>query len=277
MIHLLLNTLALDPHRWTPDKIAAYRLEVLLPRIAEAGFEGIELWQYHITREPEAEVVRLRALAEACGVTVPVVGLYPALHHQGAARQNAWEQVPRGVDYAALLGAHAIKIFVGNKGTTAHTEAEYERALTFLADLAVLIGSQGMILTGEAHPDTLFDAPEACLRVLAAVDNEHLKICFQSYDFVDTAQTLADYERLSDHVIHVHYQGRQGGTLALLEEADLDYEALTRALVAWGFEGYLSLELVKASVVEAPTPFDLDQVLRYAQQDRNFVRRVLEG
>ena len=44
MAHLLLNTLALDPNRWTPEKIAYYPLGALLVPIAEAGFGGVELW-----------------------------------------------------------------------------------------------------------------------------------------------------------------------------------------------------------------------------------------
>ena len=68
MAHLLLNTLALDPNRWTPEKIAYYPLDALLMPIAEAGFHGVELWQYHVSREREAGVRRLRAQAEALGL-----------------------------------------------------------------------------------------------------------------------------------------------------------------------------------------------------------------
>ena len=53
-----------------------------------------------------------------------------------------------------------------------------------------------------------------------------------------------------------------------------DVLAPARALAARGFDGYLCLELVKASVVAAPADFDLDRVLTHAQRDRDFVRHA---
>ena len=276
MPQLLLNTLALDPHRWTPEKIGYYRLDALLGPIAEVGFRGIELWQYHISRERKTDVRRLRERAEALGVRVPVVGMYPVLHLDGAARRKAWDDVEKMVDYAALLGAEVVKIFLGNKGTDALTEAEHARSLAFLIDLVERAGSRGLTITGETHAHTLFDSLDACRAVLGAVDAEHFKVCFQPYDLADTAQALADYDALRQHVVHVHYQGRRGEVLTLLQHADLDYAALTRTLAASGFDGYLCVELVKDSIVEPPALFDLNQVLRNAQQDRDFVLNVAQ-
>ena len=131
-----------------------------------------------------------------------------------------------------------------------------------------------MTITGETHAHTLFDSLEACRVVLDAVGAGSFKVCFQPYDLTDTAQALAQYDALRAHVVHVHYQGRRSGDLALLEDADLDYDTLTRTLAAHGFEGYLCIELVKDCIVETPTAFDLERVLHQAQQDRDFVLRV---
>ena len=133
-----------------------------------------------------------------------------------------------------------------------------------------------MTITGETHADTLFDSLDACRAVLDAVGADNLKVCFQPYDLTDTGQALAQYHALREHVVHVHYQGRRSGDLALLEDADLDYDTLTRTLAAHDFEGYLCIELVKDCIVETPTAFDLERVLHQAQQDRDFVLRVAE-
>ena len=276
MPQLVLNTLALDPNRWTPEKRAYHPLGSLLSPIAEAGFHGVELWQYHVSREHEAAVARLREQAEALGLRMPIVGMYPRLHLHGPARQEAWDEVQRVFAYAALLGAAIVKIFVGSKGTRQHTDAEYNRALAFLIDMTTLAASHGLTITGETHPDTLFDSLGACRRVLDAVQSDHLKICFQPYDFADTPQALADYEALHRHVVHVHFQGRRAGALTHLEDADLDYETFTGSLAAHRFDGYLCLELVKDCVVDNATDFDLDLVLKNAQRDRDFVLRAAE-
>lgn len=274
MPHLLLNTLALDPNRWTPKKHPYYRLDTLLPSIAEAGFRGIELWQYHISRARKAEVERLHDQAEALGLRVPIVGMYPRLHLHGLARRAAWDEVKRMFEYAALLRTAIVKIFVGSKGTDQHTDAEYDRALAFLSDMTALATSHGLTITGELHPNTLFDSLDACRRVRAAVPSDTFKICFQPYDFADTPQALADYEALHRDVVHVHYQGRRSGALTHLEDADLDYDAFTGHLATHGFEGYLCIELVKDCIVDDPADFDLDLVLKHAQQDRDFVLRT---
>ena len=210
MPQLLLNTLALDPHRWTPEKIGYYRLDALLEPVAEAGFRGLELWPYHLSRESKAGVRRLRERAEALGVCIPVVGMYPQLHLDGAAHRAAWDEAAKVVEAAGMLGAEVAKIFVGSKGTDALTEAEYKRSLAFLADLVDWAGASGLTITGETHAHTLFDSLDACRAVLDAVGTENFKICFQPYDLTDTAQALAQYDVLHPHVVHVHYQGRRG-------------------------------------------------------------------
>lgn len=271
MARLLLNTLALDPNRWTPHKLPYYRLETLVSPMAEAGFQHVELWQYHIAHEAERTVQQLWNRAAALGMCFSVVGLYPRLHLEGAARRDAWDAAQRMLDYAGVLRAEVVKIFVGTQGTGALDEAAYQRSLAFLADLVEQAQARGLIITGETHPDTLFDAPEACLKVLGAVNSPHFKVCFQPFGFADTVQALADYEALAEHVIHVHYQGRRAGALTRLADADLDYRAFTCALAARGFDGYLCIELVEDSIVPDPAHFDLSRVLTHAQRDRDFV------
>ncbi len=271
MPRLLLNTIALDPNRWTADKTPHFALCDLLLPIAEAGFRGLEVWQHHVAREDDRAVAALRRQADDLGLDFPVVGLYPTLHHEGEAERQAFDTARRVLDHARRLGASVVKLFVGSKGTAETTEAEYARSLTFVQALCEEARTRHLTLTGETHPDTLFDTLSATRRFLQDVGAENFKVCFQPYDFTDTPRAVADYAALREQVLHVHLQGRKDDGLSLLAAADLDYDILLKALARHHFDGFLCLEFVAGCVVPDPAVFDLAHVLETAQQDRDFV------
>lgn len=274
MADLLLNTIALDPNRWTADKIPHYALADLLPAVAEAGFPDVEIWHYHLTHPSEAGVAALDERMQHLGLRAPVVGAYPVLHLEGEALYRERAAMHALMDRAHRLGARVVKCFAGRLGSDAVDEPAYARSVRFTRELAAYAGSLGLTLTAETHPDTLCDSVAACRRFLEAVEASNLHLCFQPFDFTDTAQAGADYEALRKHVIHVHLQGRANDRITLLEEADIDYRPVLQALADGGFDGYLCIEFVKGCVVDRPDAFDLDLVLANARRDRDFVLQV---
>ena len=81
---------------------------------------------------------------------------------------------------------------------------------------------------------------------------------------------------MPDRVWHLHYQGRKGREICLLEDADLDYAQYTRFIAESGFKGYLCIEFVKDCVVACSELLDVTKVLTNAERDREFVRKHLE-
>ena len=72
----ILATIALEPRRWSPPpRFAAMSLHYLLPHIAAAGFDKIEVWQWHISRQELEEVRLMREQADALGVSIPYIGV----------------------------------------------------------------------------------------------------------------------------------------------------------------------------------------------------------
>jgi len=74
-IQLLLNSVALEPNRWTKEKIPHFQLEQLLKPITKAGFRFLELWQYHISREREKVIHRIKSTGDNSGLSFPIIGL----------------------------------------------------------------------------------------------------------------------------------------------------------------------------------------------------------
>ncbi len=276
MVQLLLNTIALDPNRWVKDKRPSQRLDRLLPHVADAGFHFVEVWQYHISEEDEPHIHAIRAMGDSLGLSFPVVGMYPQLHLADEARGPEMERVRRLFTYAKTLGARVVKIFVGTQAGASICETEYDRSVAFMKGMVRLAKTFNLTLTGETHQKTLFDSIDSCRRFLRDVHDEDFKVCFQPYDLKNTAQTLHDYELVARDVIHVHYQGRRGDRIDLLENSDLDYRRLTQTLAETGFNGYICIEFTKDCVVPSPAAFDLHAVLSNAKKDRDFIIRAAE-
>jgi len=274
MIYLLLNSIALDPNRWTNDKTAYYKFDQLLKPIADAGFHYIEIWGYHILRESEKSISSFQQMGSSLGLHFPIIGLYPKLHLIGNGRRKEMDQLKKIFNDAKILRSSIIKIFVGNIGTEVITSAEYERSVEFMSEMTTLAKSSGLVIVGETHQKTLFDNIGSCKKLLKEVAATNLKICFQPYNMCDTEQTVRDYEELHENVIHVHYQGRKNKKLDFLKYSNIDHDILTRKLIDSGFNGYISLEFVKDCVVKNSEDFDLLLVLKNAKRDRDFIATI---
>lgn len=276
MIQILFNSIALDPNRWTLDKIAYFQLDQLLDHVAKAGFHFVEVWQYHISRATESEIRKYHKIANSLGLAFPVIGMYPRLHFSGRERQNELDRIEMLINYAKLLGTDIIKVFVGVHGSDQTADSEYQRSVEFMQEILDLAGCYNLIITGETHQDTLFDSIESCEKFIKAINSENLKMCFQPFDFYNTEKAISDYHLLADNVIHIHYQGQKDGKIDLLKDSELDYGKLTKEFIERGFSGKICVEFVKNCVVKDPKDFDLKEVLENAVLDRDFLVNTLE-
>ena len=127
MIQLLLNSIALEPNRWTKDKIAHFSLEQLLDPITRSGFHFVEIWQYHISRASSSEIKKVQTIANSLDLNFPVVGMYPKLHLTGKQWQNEMNDIERIMNYAKQLNTEIIKIFTGVFGSDKITNSQYQK------------------------------------------------------------------------------------------------------------------------------------------------------
>ena len=119
---IYLGTVALEPMRWAaflgaPDggaEAPLTQVSALQDRIRDAGFDGIEVWQRHITEAPEAEVRRIVGHALPVGVFNSYVSLDEPEEHERFAIAAL----------AAEVGAHGIKFNTGNDPGSAPAYAE---------------------------------------------------------------------------------------------------------------------------------------------------------
>lgn len=272
---ILLNTIALEPNRWTADKVPHYRLYDILEAAADHGFTAFEVWQYHLSKEPESEIDRIIDLANRRYLTFPVIGIYPKLHLTGHERKWELEEIENICKYAGKLHTHILKFFVGSISPEEITHTEYHDSVSFVKEMADMVEYYGLRLSGEIHENTLFGNQKICRDFLWDVYADNFKVCFQPLDFHDTDKTIDLYREMSKDVIHIHLQGRKNGDLCSLKDADIDYNRLFHVFNDSGFTGYYSLEFVKDCVVQEPLRFDMDTVLHNANADREFVNSLI--
>ena len=277
-MQLLLNTIMLEPNRWTAGHALSRPLAALLDPMAAAGFLQLEVWGYHLDRLSEAEVEQLAAGLEARAMRAVGVGAYPSFHLEGAEDEEQRRSLEQLVGAAFRLGASVFKIFPGRVGTADAGETVWRRSVEGMSRLADRTGEAGMLLTLETHGGTLCDTLDGTRRLLDELPEDGVGICFQPYVGHDTATAMAAFDALGSRVRHLHLQNRKDGAAALLEEGDwTDYRRFLPHVRRSGLDGPMCLEFTAGITPAEGEAFDLAGVLANAARDRAFVERLWRG
>lgn len=271
---IVLNSIALEPNRWTEGKIPYFHLRDLLLPVKEAGFDSVEVWQNHVDLLDRAAVGLLKETGDSLGISFPIIGMYPRFVVPEEEREDELDHWSRMAERVDILDSDILKVMPGRTPSEDLSNGKWDRAVAFVREALEKTEEPGFLVPLETHGGTVADDPDALLRFLDDVGSDRLKICWQPYDFADTDEAIELYDKLSDHIIHLHLQGRCDGQMELLEDSDLDYEAILGHIFESGFDGYLSIEFVKNCVVNDPVNFDVEDVLKNARQDREFIESV---
>lgn len=274
-MQLLLNTIMLEPNRWTAGHTLSRPLADLLQPMAAAGFSELEVWGYHLDRLSEVEVDHLSGALRTRAMRVVAVGAYPSFHLEGAGDEEQRRRLERLVAAAVRLGASVFKIFPGSVGSAQVDEAVWRRSVERIRRLARRTGEAGLALTLETHGGTLCDTLEGTRRLLDQLPEDGVGICFQPYIEHDTVAAMAAFDALRPRILHLHLQNRGPGGAALLEEGDwTDYRRFLAHVRRSGFDGPMCLEFTAGITPAEGEAFDLAAVLANAARDRAFVERL---
>lgn len=275
-MRVLFNTIALEPNRWTKEKRPAHDLgDVLLPRIAEAGFTKIEVWPFHILHKSLDELKKLREQAEKRGLSFLVLGAYPEFHHSGANDEAPRAQRHEILERARVLGAPWVKYFFGRVAGSALTPEQWAATEANFSAWILDGRRQGLNFCAELHNNTLFDPYETGAKQVNLHPGWDVKFCFQPYDFKSTAKNLALIGKLGSKIVHAHFQGRNADGYSRLADSDLDYSKLVPALTMANPEIMHSVEFVKNGFPKEGEALDFDKALADAVADAQFIERYL--
>jgi sugar phosphate isomerase/epimerase len=234
-----------------------YRLpiEEILPRVAELGYEGVEIWGPHLDGKPDEELATLAR--EARDLNLAIACLTPYFCFTGT--KEMWEAslgiARRFIHYAQVLGAPLVRglTSVGielkdykerpiakleswapsEKATEEQWEETIRAYRTITAEIEKAAGDVTFAM--ETHGNNLTDTLAGCRRLLAAVKSPHLKLLYQNFLGRDPIDGL---DEVYDDVVHVHVQYVGGRGKKFLP-------VVTR-LAEKGYEGWVNVEFTDA-------------------------------
>ncbi len=258
---VLLGTVALEPNRWglvDPSGRATIDVAALIPHLGQAGFDGLELWDRHLTQASPTQAAAL------VGGPLPLT-IFNSYVGFDDADPTDRATVARWVAQAA---SRAVKFNVGNDPASERLYAE--RVAAWLeempADVALLCECHEGISIAEdpTVAARIFDAAGPADRVQAIVHThespDHLRERFDAYG-----------ERITH--VHVNFLDVRGRGAPALQDVRGDLAAKVALLHGLGFRGSWTIEFVHGVLTDHDHP---ELLLEQATRDLAVLRDVLE-
>lgn len=247
---IYLGTVLLEKNRWARERVPSLAISEWLPRIAAAGFDGLELWQNHALLADDEERERLRQSP----APVKIFNSYARCEHESG------DERTRSAECARFFGAEGMKF---NFGRDLDRHEEYVRSVkAWRAELPARFR-----FLCECHGGTTVQEPRAAAEALRRSVGEDYEVIVHGFGGADEdlKRAFAIHE---GHITHVHANLSPQGP-PCEAEVRRRVELLRHDL---GFRGSFTLEFtegVKDPEQTAETWF------RHAVRDLELLRAVL--
>jgi len=254
-LEIFLATVALEKNRWS-TRVPSVRVSEYLPRIREAGFDGIELWENHSESVPADEREALGA------IPVGIFNSYCDFTDAGADARS------RALKACADFGSAGLKWNVGK---------EAERRGEFLRHAAAMARAlpRGFRFLCECHPGTILEAPAEAKRFLdeleAATEGSAVRIGAIVHPFnIEEGALEAWFDALGARIDHAHVQPRDAkGRVLALKFDEARVRRRLAAMKARGFGGTWTIEFVEGTGQPGENP---ESLFRQAREDHDLLR-----
>jgi sugar phosphate isomerase/epimerase len=214
------------------------------------GVQTVEIYHAFLSDENLLEV---KATLQTLGLSVSQITCAPDFTHPDPTVRTAeLESMKRRVDWAAELGANAVRTTAG----MVHDGIDPRDAVQYAAECMVKLAEYavpcGVYPCYENHyKDRLWTredfsfAPERFLQIFEQIEPTPVRV---NFDFANPLMTGADpvalLQRVAHKVHHVHAGDRQPGEYqhSVLGEGAVPFQPLLQILKTHGYAGYLSIE-----------------------------------
>ena len=224
---LYIATLLLEVNRHGNPKTPSFRVSEWTERFAEAGFDGMELWEYHATlAEPEeAEALQTTAFPTA------IFNTYASMDEAGR------EDRERATRWVERLQPWGIKFNVGKE------PAARETYLTTVREWRAQLPADVTLLC-ECHPGTIVEEPEAAKQFFDDLNVDNWGIIVHALNRIESLQ--AWFDTFGSAVMHAHLQMRTDDRQVIRfdRRPERTREAV-RVMSDAGFQGSCSFEFTE--------------------------------
>jgi len=265
-------------------------LTEIIPRLAEIGYEGVEVWANHLTGDgSDAETIC--ACLNEHDMSVPMISPYFNITGDEREWESTLDSARRYFSYARILKAPLVRVFTGYLGSEDIEPAAWASAVGRLAYLCDKAAESGLSLALETHPKTLVDTVPSVLRLLADVARPNLGLNLDIYHLWERHQDpLWIWARLKSVVHHIHaknakiapgdsekyplFHDKQGlqeiEGVTFLADGNMDYAPFMSALNHEEFDRWVSIEWFGADPFAAAA-HEFDWLRRMTAQRDNEV------
>ena len=268
-MEILLNTIMLEPRRWNQPKSVTVPLIDILSDIKKVGFDGLEIWGYHIWNMKKDELFSLSRALRARDMIAPSVGSY--LTDQGGSdRQGILNAAKRYFSLCEKLDSKRLRIFYGNKNFEESSQDYLKFIDEVFEEIFNLAKDKGIKVMAEMHAGTVISSPEGLERAIEKWKGLlGLSLVYQPYKFrTDSALEVLDVAL--EHIGSVHIQNQHNDIHVALSEGDVDYRRILARLASSGYQGPFVLEFT-AGVTSSSVDFDYRHILSSAAKDREWL------
>ena len=252
-------------------------IETVIAKASEFGYDGIE-WrggpQGHVNpATPTPQKAALRQMCSDAGLMVLAITAYTSFVSKSAEeRQANVDEVRRYSDVAAELGAHYVRVFLGELPEGVNPDASmYENIAGCLNVASEHALSVGVRIAIEPHDD--FARSSAVAPVLNRIQSHSAPQVIWDIGnaFAAGEESLEGFELLKDRLAYIQIKdGKRRGTewqLCPLGQGDVPLGQAFELLSANGYEGTLSVEWEYAWHPELDPPeIALPAALRTVQE-----------
>ena len=223
------------------DRVLEISLSDVIQRLAQAGYDGVEIWEPHQHDLSDSELDGIRRQLADQGMQAAMLSPYfdfTTSDETAAAsiREGLWL-----VERAQRLGALGIRVFAGRVGSATMTLDQWKLSVQSLQALVDQAKQPGLIWVVEPHDGTLADSTEMLARYLREVNRPSVKAIYQATNLL--SDYLGAFDQLAPSIAHVHANNTLGdANYPPLEGGELDYGLIVDRLRRINFSGYISVE-----------------------------------
>jgi|688.fasta_scaffold113353_2 sugar phosphate isomerase/epimerase len=246
--------------RGTPEEIAMAEmtLEKFIEFCAAQGLGATELTGYYFPREiSNAYLLNIRALTHRLGLSISGTAIgNDFCVAEGEARDKQLAECREWIDYAAIMGAPAIRIFAGKVPNGDTEEAAIERCAAGINESLKYAATKGVYLALENHGG-ITATPEQMLNIIRKVDSSPwFGVNFDSGNF-QTEDPYADLAKIAPYAVNAQIKASiaPGG-----KKQPADLPRIVDILKNAGYRGFVALEYEEQESPFEAIPKILDQL-----------------
>jgi sugar phosphate isomerase/epimerase len=158
-------------------------------------------------------------------------------------RARAWKLFQTSIELAERTGAGVISIPAGINFESESHDASVARGIEEMARRHEYATSRGVIFSAEAHVGSVFESPQDCLDLVAAVPG--LLVTVDPTNFAYLGYSDEEIAAVIPHAGHFHARGgRKGMAQTTWPNNTINYEYLISELLNSGYDKFVRLECV---------------------------------